>query len=930
MQKEKIPENSKLLVKELTKLLGKEKVKGDLATLIAYSTDAGIQKLMPKAVVSASQEEDVKKVLEYAEGNNISVTARSAGSSCTGGAIGEGIILDFLKLNKILELNKEEKWVRINPGVIHGELNKFLAKYNLMFGPDPASGDFSRLGGNLGCNASGPRSVKYGCTSDYCLELVLYLADGKRIVAKEMDIESSDFKKLLEDNPPLKKIFELVKEKKQLIKEKKLKVKKNASGYNIFSLAEGLEKGKFDFTKLFVGSEGTLGIITEAKLALVRLPKERVTMLCYFNRLDHTGMAATDVLALCPTAVEIMDSNSLDLIGRASYNIPQDAKTMLLIEFTEGDLKEKVSETEKLFLKYDLSAPIEAAFDNEKQEILWKVRKAILPTLSKYDKKKKPIPFAEDTVVPTEKVPDMIQFMDSISKKYNVPIGTFGHIGDGNIHFRPLIDVNDPDDLKKIPEIAEEINKKAIEFGGSITGEHGDGRVGGRFLKKLYGEEIVSLFERIKEILDPKGILNPGVKLSEKSFIKNIDYEKFKLPCSTCGKCNPVCPVFDALGGERYGPRGRYRIMNSKEYPFPGTDEILDLCLGCKSCTTICPSGVDVADDVFDKRSLRPNKFVGMFTYLQRQKWLFENLSKIGAATYFLWNSKPARLLMEKAGSIPLRLLFSPHAGISKNLILPKTSIKTLRQRHKELTQEKYKSYKNKVAYFHGCMANLLSESEGDAVIKILKRHNIDVCLPEQNCCGLAASAYGLKKYAKEYAIANLKNLIMYDKIITSCASCHHTLKQYPKLFADDIYHKNMAENIAGKTYDMLEFLAKFTEIKIPESSKIHPLKVTYHDPCHHRAVGISKEPRKLLKAIPGVEFIEMEDADRCCGGAGIYNIKNYEISSMIFNRKKRAIEASGAEVVASSCPGCIIQIKAGMRGKIKVVHPIQLLADLF
>jgi Fe-S oxidoreductase len=503
-------------------------------------------------------------------------------------------------------------------------------------------------------------------------------------------------------------------------------------------------------------------------------------------------------------------------------------------------------------------------------------------------------------------------------------VGIFGHIGDGNIHFRPLLDINDPEDFQKMENLTREVNRTIIDYGGSLSGEHGDGRLRAEFLKPLYGEELYRLFTRVKELLDPAGILNPSVKLGETPFTANIDYKKYTLDCATCGKCNPVCPIYDMTRVESEGPRGWFRMLTSKECSWEDAKSPTQLCLNCKSCRTICPAGCDIPSLILERRSLHPEKVSGIALGLafraMRQPNLFIGLSKAWATTQSLWNTAGGRWLLEHLSSDLLKL------RLDRRLLLPTVAGETLRERYPRLVEAE-----GRVAYFHGCADNLLANGVGDALIRVLNRNGVEVVLPEQRCCGTPLTTYGWVDDATRYARFNIDRLLRYAQVVTSCASCNLTLKEYPQLFHNDSEYREKAEQLATRVYDISEFLLREVDLTGMKADEANKIRVTYHDPCHLRATGITKAPREILQRIPRVEFVEMQDADRCCGGAGVFNLKHYDLSKEYFEmRKKPAILESGAEIVATSCPACIIQLNTGMQSTKTIRHVIQLLDDAY
>jgi FAD/FMN-containing dehydrogenase/Fe-S oxidoreductase len=927
------------LVTDLERLLGPQRVLSDFPTLTSYSIDAGIYKITPRAVVQVKESADLESVLTYARTHHVPLTGRSAGTNLTGNAIGEGIILEFSGLNKILEINPEERWVRVQPGMIYAELNKYLESFGLMFAPDPSSGEMCKIGGMLGNNAAGPHTLKYGATKDNVLSMEVYLADGKRLAVRSYDLNDPASKRLFTEHPQLQGILDLVRQNKSLIQSKKPRVTKNSSGYNLFALADGLDQGRFDLTKLFVGSEGTLGLTLEATLKLVTKPTRTATALIYFAYLKDVGAAVNQFLTLRPSAMEMMDTSAMDIVGRAKYQIPPEARALLLVEFDQDPIESSIRRVRELCRPYRLCGEMQVAHDKEAQAAFWKARKAIYPSLYRFHERKRPINFADDVVVPAHRLSELIAYLGQYFKDLQVPVAIYGHIGDGNAHINPLLDINDPADVDRMVRASKEIHEVVIQrFGGSICGEHGDGRVRREFVRDLYGSDLYRLFQETKRLLDPQGILNPGVKIElpgsdrgEQSFTAHLDYERFAKRCATCGKCNSVCPAYDVSSEESNSARGWFHILTSPDYSYENSKRVVDACLNCKSCRVVCPAGIDVSEEILKKRAQHPNSLARAIFWLQDQRVLFETLLSLLGFSQPLWDRPLGRVLLDYMTRPVLKLL-APTARIPKEMILPRIAVKNLRQRYAHLTEEGKERHRTgphiqTVAYFHGCAANYLMDGVGDAVIRLLQKLGVDVVLPRQECSGTPIQTYGLSDRVEACARFNVQSLLRYENIVTGCASCTLMLKDYPTLFTKRGEREQAAE-LASRVMHITEFLTKKTDLNIFKRSSHAPQEqvVTYHSSCHLRAAGVTHEPRELLKLIPGTRFVEMQDADRCAGGAGTFIVKNYDLSCQVFERKRRAIAATGADVVATSCPACMVQLNNGLRGRVKVKHVADLL----
>ena len=918
----------------LEQAMGVEKVLSDTPAITAYSIDAGIYKVPPQAVVIIESSDDLEKVILYAREHHVPLTARSGGTNVTGNAIGEGIILEFSRLNKILEVNKDKQWARVEPGIVYAALNRHLAERGLMFAPDPSSGAMCKIGGMLGNNAAGPHTLKYGATKENVLEMEILLTNGNFITAREYQMEEPALKTLLDANPFMRRFLDLVRDNKELILEKKRNVSKNSSGYNLFAIAERLAKGMLPLHQLFIGSEGTLGLTRSAKILLYPRPTQIATGLIYFNRISDIGDAANDILALSPSALEMMDRNSLNLVSRQGFDIPKEATAMLLLEFDEH-AKERMEAAQKQMAHYSLSAPMQIGFGEEHQAKLWKIRKAMYPTLYQYDLKKKPINFADDVVVQASEIPKLMAYLDDLFRKKGVAVAIYGHIGNGNAHINPLLDLNNASDFDNMVALSHEIHQTVIDrFHGSICGEHGDGRVRAEFLPKLYGPEMYDLFKKTKQLFDPDNILNPGVKISTVSFTTNIDFERLSKQCATCGKCNSVCPVYDVVGEESNSARGWFHVVTAPDYSYEKSSRVVEACINCKSCRTVCPAGIDVSEYILKRREEHPNKVASAIVAIAKHTTLWSFLLKAAGWTQPIWDNKIGRLAIEYL-TLPFLKGLAKTARIPADMILPKLARRHLRDRYSHLIPSLHSGHNvpavpavaGVTAYFHGCAANYFDDGVGDAVIGVLKKMGVTPVLPPQRCSGTPIQTYGLIDRVRENAKFNIDALASFEKVVTGCASCTFMLKDYGTILPDGAYHQK-AQDLAKRVVHISEFAKGYTSLSTGKGKQ----KVTYHSSCHLRAAGVHDAPRDLLRNNLNFEFVEMQDADRCAGGAGTFCVKNPKRSEEIFERKRQGIQKSGADIVATSCPACMIQLNNGLHGKggrplrVKVAHIAELL----
>lgn len=463
------------IIEELEDNLGKNKVFYDNASKYAYGFDASIHHAVADVIVKPKNANDVKEVVKIAYKYGMPIIARGAGTALSGQAvpIKGGIILDMAGMDKIKEVRIENLYCVVEPGVIYAQLNNELKKYGFFFPPSPGSGDVCTIGGMIATNASGMRAIKYGATRDYVLGLQVVFPPGKiyRIGTSTL---------------------------------------KNASGYQI--------------ERLMVGSEGTLGIITEATLRISPLPEKRGVALASFDSLYDAGKGVANIISsgIIPSALDIMDKICIQAVNKSMKIGLPDTEAILIIE-KDGKRREIKEDMEKIvrICKESGSKKVEFTDDEKEMEKLWRGRKGVLPSLSRYGKDKISVSLADDMAVPISKIPDAVKSFQELSKKYDILIGTYGHAGDGNLHTKILINPKDKEQWKKAEKVVDEIYKVVYNLGGIVSGEHGIGISKAPWMVK----ENLDIMKKIKDAIDPKNIMNPGKMMEWKgSIITNLRY----------------------------------------------------------------------------------------------------------------------------------------------------------------------------------------------------------------------------------------------------------------------------------------------------------------------------------------------------------------------------------------------------------------------
>ncbi|MHA2251404.1 MAG: FAD-binding oxidoreductase, partial [Candidatus Kariarchaeaceae archaeon] len=494
----KEPNLSEEIYNEISKQIEGDVFIDDISRLL-WSTDASIYQIKPTAVVLPKNIEDVVALARYCWSKNIPLHPRGAGSGLGGASIGEGIIVDFTRyMDCIIEVNENEKYFRSQPGVRLSNIQNELKTFNLFLPPDPSSADYCVIGGNIGTNAGGAHSVKYGLMSDYTLSLKVVLANGELITTRAFRLDDPDYLNLKSKDTLEAEIYRNIEklciENSETIADGYPAVKFNVTGYD---LREIVCDGQINITRLFVGSEGSLGIIVEVLMRVIETPSHTILMVAYFSDAKGMAKATWEALQEKPSAVEVLDHTLIDIAKEANpeltNSIPKELRYLLMIEFDGNDenaLETQAKAVEKrVTVDNNLAFHTEIATSKEDQDRLWEVRKTGLPLLGKInDNGRKSVPVIEDAAVPPETLPSYLEELYDLIEEYDVPLAIYGHAGKGLLHTRPFLDLQKPSDIKAMQEISRRSFEKVKELDGTVSGEHGDGRVRGQYIREQYGE----------------------------------------------------------------------------------------------------------------------------------------------------------------------------------------------------------------------------------------------------------------------------------------------------------------------------------------------------------------------------------------------------------------------------------------------------------
>src|SRR5215210_7648976 len=607
----------------------------DEASRAMWSTDASIYLRKPFGVVVARSEEDVKRALSVASELGLSITPRGTGTSLAGQATAPGLALDVSEMRRALEIDLEGRRCVVEPGLVQGELNAMVEPHGLVFGADTSTSEVATLGGMIGNNSAGMRSLVYGMTSDQVIGLRCVLASGETVELSALGREEARRRARHADATArlIRGAMEIGERYRDEIERRFPRMIRRVSGYGLDAL---IDPETLDLTRLVCGSEGTLAVVTRAEFRLHPLPEARALASFEFGSLSDAARATRQFLRMDPSAIELLDDVA---IGRARANpayrdstrfVQGDPKAILIVEWsgTEEDLDERFAGLDELAGEVGALAATPLRTREEMDQTV-KLRKSTLPLLLGTTDKEKPVAFVEDAAVPPDRLEEFVGRFEEIVEKNGTWACFYGHASVGCLHVRPALDTSDPEGVSRMRRIAEEVADLVVDCGGSISGEHGDGLSRSEFLEKMYGREILRAFSEVKRLFDPEGMMNPGVIVDPPPMDRqlrigpgrkrlaidtNLDFSEqgnFAAAVELCngsGLCRKktggtMCPSYMVTLDEKDTTRARANMLRSvmdgtlppDELTGERMKEVMDLCVGCKACKTECPSQVDVA-----------------------------------------------------------------------------------------------------------------------------------------------------------------------------------------------------------------------------------------------------------------------------------------------------------------------------------------------
>lgn len=944
-----------------------------------YATDASAYRELPVAVAIPRTVSDLKKLIAFAKKENTSLIPRTGGTSLAGQVVGHGIVVDVSKeFTQVIEINEEEQWVRVQPGVIRDDLNLFLKPHNLMFGPETATANRAMIGGMVGNNSCGSNSVIYGTTRDHLLEVKVLLSDGSEVVFKDLTDEEFEAKcrsaNELEANiyKNIKRILSDPQNQKEIGEEyPKPEVTRRNTGYALDMMLRRrpfTKDGKpFNFCTLVAGSEGTLAFITEIKLNLLPLPPKEEGVLCvHFSTVDEALRANVIAMQHHPSASELIDHYILDCTKdnieqrKNRFFVQDDPGAILVVGFLADDrntIKEKADQ---------LTAELKAAglgyyyplLYGEDTKKVWSLRKAGLGLLGNMPGDEKGVAVIEDTAVTVEDLPAYIREFNEILKKYNLYSVHYAHAGSGELHLRPIINLKTKEGNRLFRIIAEEIATLVKKYKGSLSGEHGDGRLRGEFIRQMIGDHNYELLKQIKQTWDPQNIFNPGKIVDTPPMNTMLRYEpgqqtpdfhtyfnwgpvtvlQHAEQCNGTGDCRKthlsggtMCPSYMATKNEKDTTRARANILremltrSNKVNRFDHKEiyEAMDLCLQCKGCKSECPSNVDVAK--LKMEFLQQYHDVHGVPFRSKMIAHFGKLSSLAAHTPGLYNFFIKNPLTSS--------LFKKVVGFAPKRSLPPLHDTTL---VKWMDKRKNKAGKNtgkKVYLFCDEFTNYNDTSIGINVVLLLEKLGYEVIRPQHGESGRAYLSKGLLKEAKTIAennIMTLRELITEETplvgIEPSAILCFRD--EYPDLVPDTM--RETAKDLSKNVFLFSEFMAREIDAgniiskQFTEESKT----IKLHGHCQQKALSSLALTQKIL-SLPQNFNVRIIPSG-CCGMAGSFGFEkeHYDVSMKVGELVLFPTVRKTPEEIVIAAPGtsCRHQILDGV-GR-RAFHPAEILYE--
>jgi FAD/FMN-containing dehydrogenase/Fe-S oxidoreductase len=921
---------------------------------LLYSTDASMYQIGPERVLMPDDREALLRILHDEAWAATSIVPRGAGTSLVGQSVGAGIVLDCSRhFNRVLELNIAEGWVRVEPGLVCSELNNYLKPYGYCFAPDPATLNRATIGGMIANNSSGMRSVRYGMSIDHVIEIELALASGEVLQLGPLDAGQLSEKCAIathEDNI-YRGILELLHRHADLIRQRYPKVIRRSGGYPLDAL---IDVDKFNPAKLICGSEGTLGVILSTKLKLTRLFSNSALCLAHFDSVDSALRVVPSIVARCPSAVELLDGTVLrqareHLSTRAICSVLHGEPEGVLVIELQGDDRDKVAADIRSIADEVGGRAYACPVMIESKDIkaVWQMRSSALGLMTTVKGLRKPVPYIEDAAVPLENLADYVAEVSAVCQKYNQPVAFFGHASVGLLHIRPMHDLHRADEIASMKQIQEEVFQLVLKYGGSWSGEHGDGIVRGGFNRRFFGDELYEAFRELKRLFDPEWRMNPGKVIDTPPMESNLRYGPDYKPidvrtmfhyrndggilaaveqCTGVGECRKtisgvMCPSYMVTKEEMHSTRGRANTLRLVLSGQLGVDAlaskelkmVMDLCLSCKGCKGECPNSVDMAK----LKSEVLHHFYKKKRISLRSR-VFANLYHLSGAAVGSQAKYVNKVMEYKA----FRMLGKSVLGLDPQRKQPAFAEYSLSgwYRKREASEKSsfaYQSTKNAVVLFNDTYMEYFQPEVGKACIGVLEKAGYRTYLATFGDSQRTAISQGLLDKAKREGTKLFERLDRFADglcpIVVCEPSCASALKDDLPDLIDNVI---LARRVAARVLMIDEFIerelaAGRSHISFSDTTANDHLNILVHTHCHQHTLGGAAWTHRLLSRIPGA-IVEDTKAG-CCGMAGSfgYEAEHADISKEIAAQRllPRLAKAGKDAVIVANGFSCRHQI---------------------
>jgi FAD/FMN-containing dehydrogenase/Fe-S oxidoreductase len=945
----------------------KGEVRCDDVFLQLYACDASIYEIKPLAVIRPRALPDVVAVVEYAAENNLPIHARGAGTGLAGESLGAGLVLDFSRYMRRV-LHVDDDMVRIQPGIVHAQLNKFLHPLGRQFGPDPAMSNVTTMGSVIAIDAGGSHWLRHGSARRHVRSLQIVLADGQVLEVGREPIGTNGAAASSPKSRLVNALTAILTREADTIRERQPQCVVNRCGYG---LAGVLDDEHLNLARLLTGSEGTLALITEATVATEPLPRHKGVALLLFDRLESAAKAVMEVLPFDPSACDLMDRRHLSLARESTVQydllIPLETEAALLVE-QEGEtlieVRDRLAQViDRVRRKKRLAFHAVQAQDREEMEMYGRLAQRVVPTLHRMKGSTRPLPCIEDLAVPPKALPDFLVRMQNVLKQHQVTASLFAHAGHGQLHMRPFLDLSNAADVQRMAHLASDLYDEAIAIGGTISGEHADGLSRTAFIRRQYGP-LTDVFREIKETFDPQYILNPGKIVGDDPDLltKNLrrsatvaatredaavepppvqvwrlnwgteEVSQAARDCNGCGACRSqapdvrMCPIFRFAPAEESSPRAKANLLRgilsgalpASTLTSDDFKDVADLCVNCHQCRLECPATVDIPKLMME----------GKGSYVQTNglkttDWMMsrvDRLSRLGSLVSPLANwalsNRTARWLVEKT------------LGVDRRRKLPRFAPRSFLRiaARRRLTRPTRRDI-SKVLYFVDTYANYHDPQLAEALVAVLEHNAVAVYVhPGQLSSAMPMISLGAVNQARklaEHNIALLAEAIRqgYHIVASEPSAALALTHEYLALVDDDD-----ARLVAQHTSEACSYLWKLHQTgKLQLNLKPVNAVVGYHMPCHVRALNTASAGENLLRLVPGLVVQRTENG--CSGMAGTFGLKreHYRASLRAGRALIGSLRSPRLQVGTTECSACKIQMEQGA-GK-PTIHPIKLLA---